>query len=145
MGLRQRGTRELTVLVGLLGTGAGFAIAHSPAEPIAGSEAGDCNPAAVAEYEDRGIQISRFYPRCPTLEEAEANAAESQELRLRGLTRLAENIRRGPAGDETRRDLEEIEAQIEQLGGSDPEFQAEVEQDLDSAMSLEEAEALAQE
>ena len=58
-----------------------------------------------------------YYPRCPTAQEASEQAQQFNEDRRRALTAISAAIQRYGDSPEDQAELEEIEAELQRLGG----------------------------
>jgi hypothetical protein len=79
--------------------------------------AAECDPEANDAWREAGMPRDSYYPACPTAQGAREEAQRFNEERRRGLTAIAASIRRYGDRAEDEAQLNEIEAELEQLGG----------------------------
>jgi hypothetical protein len=77
----------------------------------------ECDDEANAAWEAVGMPRDSYYPGCPSVEKATQQAEYFNELRRRGLTAIAEAIKRHGDSPADAAELASIEAELERLGG----------------------------
>jgi hypothetical protein len=112
----------IAVVAALAAVPVGFALADTagldgeqPEERLVPASA--CDPEANDAWQQAGMPRDSYYPGCPTVDEATEDAQRFNEERRRGLTAIAAGIRRHGDSPEDEAHLDEIEAELERLGG----------------------------